>query len=237
MPGGHHTRSKAPTKIRKPETMHLTSLVRWAIITPFSSLGACMSVPLSAFSILLLTGDPDVQAQFTLAFPHASVTTCQDRLSLPHSPPNPPFDAVVVELAAEQGHAVTLPTCVDPAKTLVIAGSRAVLSQTSKLFQQMNQSDESMQIGKGRDLSLEDYLDLKMGDFVRGMRNGSAKNLHPMLISAVERPLISSALRETQGNQIQAAELLGLNRNTLRKKITVLHIPLKRKRAKVARDA
>lgn len=195
-----------------------------------------MSVPLSAFSILLLTTDPDVQAQFTLAFPQASVTTNQNELPLCHNPPNPPFDAVVVELSEEQGHTVTLPACVDPAQTLVIAGSRAALSQLSKLFPHMNRPNEAMQNGKNRDLSLEDYLDLKMGDFVKGMRSGSAKNLHPMLISAVERPLISSALRETQGNQIQAAELLGLNRNTLRKKITDLHIPLTRKRAKVTRN-
>jgi two-component system nitrogen regulation response regulator GlnG len=49
-----------------------------------------------------------------------------------------------------------------------------------------------------------------------------------MLISAIERPLITKALQETKGNQIQAAELLGLNRNTLRKKIHDLHIPVKR---------
>ena len=68
-------------------------------------------------------------------------------------------------------------------------------------------------------------------DFVKGMRNGSGRNLHPMLIAAVERPLISLTLRETKGNQIQAAELLGLNRNTLRKKIVDLRIPVKRARA------
>jgi two-component system nitrogen regulation response regulator GlnG len=36
----------------------------------------------------------------------------------------------------------------------------------------------------------------------------------------LEYPLISAALAATRGNQIKAAELLGLNRNTLRKKIT-----------------
>jgi two-component system nitrogen regulation response regulator GlnG len=86
-------------------------------------------------------------------------------------------------------------------------------------------------------LSLEDYVEWKMGDFVKGMHNGSGRNLHPMLISAIERPLIARALQETKGNQIQAAELLGLNRNTLRKKIHDLHIPVKRGRAAQAREA
>ena len=38
--------------------------------------------------------------------------------------------------------------------------------------------------------------------------------------------MISLVLEETRGNQIQAAALLGLNRNTLRKKIKELKIPL-----------
>ena len=193
-----------------------------------------MSVPSSPFSILLLTENPDIRTQFIQAFPQAVVTTPAPPSSTP--PATLSFDAVVVELPADQSRSVTLPAYIDPASTLVIAGSRATLSRVSNLFQDMSRANEPPQNSKGRDLSLEDYLDLKMGDFVRGMRNGAAKNLHPMLISAVERPLISSALRETQGNQIQAAELLGLNRNTLRKKITDLHIPLKRKRAKVTHN-
>jgi two-component system nitrogen regulation response regulator GlnG len=40
----------------------------------------------------------------------------------------------------------------------------------------------------------------------------------------VETPLISAALAATRGNQIKAAELLGVNRNTLRKKIRDLDI-------------
>jgi two-component system nitrogen regulation response regulator GlnG len=40
----------------------------------------------------------------------------------------------------------------------------------------------------------------------------------------VEYPLLSAALAATRGNQIRAADLLGLNRNTLRKKIRDLDI-------------
>lgn len=104
------------------------------------------------------------------------------------------------------------------------------------MIQLMNQASIPQQ-NKARDASLESYLELKMEEFVKGMRNGSAKNLHPILISAVERPLITSALRETRGNQIQAAELLGLNRNTLRKKIVNLRIPLKQTKLRAKHSA
>jgi two-component system nitrogen regulation response regulator GlnG len=44
----------------------------------------------------------------------------------------------------------------------------------------------------------------------------------------VEEPLINAALVATRGNQIKAAELLGVNRNTLRKKIRDLDIQIMR---------
>jgi Fis family transcriptional regulator len=43
--------------------------------------------------------------------------------------------------------------------------------------------------------------------------------LHAMLITAVERPLFQFAMERAGGNQSAAAELLGINRNTLRKKL------------------
>jgi two-component system nitrogen regulation response regulator GlnG len=48
--------------------------------------------------------------------------------------------------------------------------------------------------------------------------------LHGRIIREVERPLIAHALAATRGNQVKAAELLGLNRNTLRKKIRELDV-------------
>ncbi|MBN3039094.1 MAG: hypothetical protein JW869_06765 [Candidatus Omnitrophica bacterium] len=47
-------------------------------------------------------------------------------------------------------------------------------------------------------------------------------------ISSIERAIISKALKRTEGNQIQAARLLGLNRNTLHKKIQKLDIDVER---------
>lgn len=194
-----------------------------------------MPVSSSLFTILLLTGDAAIQAQFKQVFKNASVTVARDVASLQKESLKRHFDAVVVESRARQDLAAALPTQIDPARTLVMAGSRAVLKRTVKMMQLLTQQSVYLQNGKAQDTSLEGYLEMKMGDFVKGMRKGSARNLYPILISAVERPLIASALRETKGNQIQAAELLGLNRNTLRKKIADLHIPLKRTRVKETR--
>jgi two-component system nitrogen regulation response regulator GlnG len=53
-----------------------------------------------------------------------------------------------------------------------------------------------------------------------------AAGLYDRVLREVERPLILLTLGATRGNQIRAAHLLGLNRNTLRKKIRELDIPV-----------
>jgi two-component system, NtrC family, nitrogen regulation response regulator GlnG len=53
-------------------------------------------------------------------------------------------------------------------------------------------------------------------------------DIYDRVIAEVERPLIRLTLAATRGNQIKAAAMLGLNRNTLRKKIRDLDIPVVR---------
>jgi two-component system nitrogen regulation response regulator GlnG len=52
----------------------------------------------------------------------------------------------------------------------------------------------------------------------------SPSDVHPRILERVERPLLETVLRHTGGNQIRAAALLGINRNTLRKRIVELGI-------------
>lgn len=52
--------------------------------------------------------------------------------------------------------------------------------------------------------------------------------LHSRILAEIEKPLIIETLYHTAGNQIKAAHILGLNRNTLRKKIKELSIPSSR---------
>jgi two-component system nitrogen regulation response regulator GlnG len=56
----------------------------------------------------------------------------------------------------------------------------------------------------------------------------TAANIYDLVIAEVERPLIRLTLSATRGNQIKAAAMLGLNRNTLRKKIRDLAIEVVR---------
>lgn len=55
-----------------------------------------------------------------------------------------------------------------------------------------------------------------------------AAGLYDRVLREVERPLITLTLQATRGNQVKAADVLGLNRNTLRKKIRDLDIPVVR---------
>ena len=46
-----------------------------------------------------------------------------------------------------------------------------------------------------------------------------ARGVYDMVINCVEKPLLESVLHRVRGNQTRAAEMLGINRNTLRKKM------------------
>jgi two-component system, NtrC family, nitrogen regulation response regulator GlnG len=54
------------------------------------------------------------------------------------------------------------------------------------------------------------------------------KGLYYSVIEATEKPLITGTLETTYGNQLKAAKILGINRNTLRSKIRKLGIEVKR---------
>ena len=59
-------------------------------------------------------------------------------------------------------------------------------------------------------------------------RDLPASGLYDRVIQEIERPLLAITLDECRGNQLRAAALLGLNRNTLRKKIRELDIEILR---------
>ena len=59
--------------------------------------------------------------------------------------------------------------------------------------------------------SLEQYF--------KDLRGAEPHSLHNMVLAAVEKPLLDVVMKQAEGNQSKAAEWLGLNRNTLRRKL------------------
>jgi len=72
--------------------------------------------------------------------------------------------------------------------------------------------------------SIGKFVESKLKGFMRNIKRFEAFNLYDMVIPEVEKSLIMMVLNETRGNQIRAASLLGINRNTLRSKIRKLGI-------------
>jgi len=80
------------------------------------------------------------------------------------------------------------------------------------------------------DLAFEDMVKAKLVGFLRRMDGYPVHDLYEKVVQRVERPLLELVLQHTGGNQLKAAELLGLNRNTLRKKLAELGLEESRRK-------
>ncbi|HIJ61015.1 MAG TPA: sigma-54-dependent Fis family transcriptional regulator [Nitrospirae bacterium] len=67
--------------------------------------------------------------------------------------------------------------------------------------------------------SIKDFLEGKLNGFIHKMVNLENLNLYDSVIQEVEKALFSIVLTQTEGNQLKASKILGINRNTLNKKI------------------
>ena len=59
-----------------------------------------------------------------------------------------------------------------------------------------------------------------LGQYFRDLDGEKPAAIYEMVIRTVERPMLQCVLEQANGNQTQAAEMLGINRNTLRRKLT-----------------
>lgn len=65
----------------------------------------------------------------------------------------------------------------------------------------------------------------RVESYLRDLEGVRGLPLYEMITQAAERPLLDWALKQTNGNQRAAATLLGINRNTLRKKLVMHGFP------------
>jgi Fis family transcriptional regulator, factor for inversion stimulation protein len=98
-----------------------------------------------------------------------------------------------------------------PARTKFSIASAAMLAPTKVVVAPRNSPPGSE--------SLEQCVLRNLEQYFADLGGAKPHALHEMVLGAVERPLLQFALRRCDGNQSAAADLLGINRNTLRRKL------------------
>jgi Fis family transcriptional regulator len=70
-----------------------------------------------------------------------------------------------------------------------------------------------------RESDLSSTVRKMMKQYFKDLDGEKASGIYNMVVNCVEKPLLEVVMNHAQGNQTRAAELLGINRNTLRKKL------------------
>ncbi|MBA4178567.1 MAG: Fis family transcriptional regulator [Leptothrix sp. (in: Bacteria)] len=66
---------------------------------------------------------------------------------------------------------------------------------------------------------IDDCIRKSVEQYLKDLRGAEPDDLLQLFIGAAEKPLLEVVLRHAEGNQSKAAEWLGINRNTLRRKL------------------
>lgn len=110
----------------------------------------------------------------------------------------------------------------------------AALSSTGKNVEAVHfpprvRSDhEAYSKARFEDLSLEEIVRHKVAHFFERLGDVEVKDVHRTVTAQVEKALLEQCLKWSRGNQLKTARVLGIDRNTLRKKIKDLKIEVKR---------
>jgi two-component system, NtrC family, nitrogen regulation response regulator GlnG len=102
---------------------------------------------------------------------------------------------------------------------------------TSRIIERELQDQAPQPVGEEGPVTLSALIERHLASHFADQPDGvPAPGLYDRVLQEVERPLIQLTLSATRGNQVRAAEILGLNRNTLRKKIQDLGVEMSRGR-------
>ena len=71
---------------------------------------------------------------------------------------------------------------------------------------------------------IEKSVQKSLDEYFRKLDGEPPHGIYDMVIANVERSLIASVMERANGNQTQAADMLGMNRNTLRAKLSKYHL-------------
>jgi len=107
----------------------------------------------------------------------------------------------------------TAPTAVEHSATVAAAvhGVNKATDTTAQI-----DADLAQRLDK---FALEAIVEMKISRFLDQIGSYYPEDLHSLIMKKVEKPLLGQILRRTGGNQVHASKILGINRNTLRKKM------------------
>lgn len=87
-------------------------------------------------------------------------------------------------------------------------------------FQNITSNDENIQDAPTQEISqLSHAVKHSIRRFLYELDGAHPNNMYDLVLKQIEQPLFEAILEHTKGNQSRAADLLGLNRGTLRKKL------------------
>jgi Fis family transcriptional regulator len=67
--------------------------------------------------------------------------------------------------------------------------------------------------------NIQDVVRKSLDKYFRDLGEQEPSNVYDMVVFTVEKPILEAVMMRAEGNQSHAAEMLGINRNTLRKKL------------------
>ena len=71
------------------------------------------------------------------------------------------------------------------------------------------------------EVPLRNHAERALSDYFSNLNGHKPAHLYDLVLREVEEPLFKSVLTYSQGNQVRAADILGINRGTLRKKLKI----------------
>lgn len=177
----------------------------------------------------------NTSAQLRLAFPEddGGITVTQKRLAQVPPPDGDGFGLIVAETPAEWEHdGGRLRRLIETkSKSYVIIAPAPLLHQTAAEIRAVSralragplrprETQQPVPASPSEDNPdsgfLHGMVQRKLRQFIKAYSESGGRNLYSFLMREFERPLLEFALTQTGGNQRRTAELLGMNRNTLR---------------------
>jgi len=173
----------------------------------------------AAFVSLTLVPDRTVLDGLYAAIPNLSVILMHSSEHAHHIPPQ------MLEVAA---NAIGTPLALGPMRlmldrTMELISLRAQVRQHRQFWCLTHEAESGAaapsETGAGTLVRLEEALVRRLRALMPSLELLGRGSLHRAVLSYVEKLLLTVVIHECRGNQVKAASILGINRNTLRKKI------------------